>query len=156
MKGQPRVIQLLNEYLRIELTGHKQYLLWSAMCANWGYEKLRAAQEAYSHEETAHSARVVRRILFLEGTPELHAAASVAPVAGVREQLEADHALVSRAIAQLRGAVTVCMEEADGVTRNFFEEMLVDEEKHLDWVETELSLIEQLGLQLYLQQQMRG
>lgn len=150
MKSAAAVVQLLNDYLRIELTGHKQYLLAAAQCANWGYERLRVRQEEYAREETTHAARVARRVLFLEGAPEVADLRPVVALASVRVQLEQDHELVSHAIAHLRGAVGICAGEGDADTRRLFEEMLVDEEAHLHWLETQLGLLRELGPQHYL------
>ncbi len=156
MKGDAKVIDYLNEYLQIELTGHKQYMLAAAMCANWGYRRLQDKQEEYSREETTHAARIAQRIFFLEGLPKVSDARAVAPIDSVEAQIKKDQELVRHAIARLREAVDYCIKQADGGTRQLFEEMLVDEESHLDWLEAELTLMDQVGLQNYLAEQIRS
>lgn len=154
MKGDARVIELLNGYLQIELTGHKQYLLAAAVFQRWGLEKLAEAQKAYAAEETAHAAVLLRRILWLEGVPALTDASPVAPPASAEEQLRRDLALVTRAILHLRGAVTHALAVADDGSAELFEKMLVDEEEHLDWLERQLGLFGSLGEKLYLASQL--
>ncbi len=149
MKGDSRVIELLNEYLQIELTGHKQYLLAAATFERWGLTRLRDAEKAYSHEETDHAAVILHRILLLEGTPNLSDAGAVSAPASTTEQLRRDEALVTRAIVQLRGAVGHAASAGDDGSRALLEHMLVDEEKHLDWLEQQLGLIATLGDKIY-------
>jgi len=153
MKGDPRVIELLNGYLQIELTGLRQYLLAAATAGHWGYATLHARQSAYVREELEHSGKILRRILFLEGTPDLATAAKATPPPSIEAQLREDHALVSRAIVHLRDAVATARQAGDETSRALFQEMLADEESHLHWLEQELTLIEQVGLANYLQQQ---
>ena len=149
MKGDSRVIELLNEYLQIELTGHKQYLLAAATFERWALTRLGAAGRACSHEETDHAAVILHRILLLEGTPNLSDAGAVSAPASTTEQLRRDEALVTRAIVQLRGAVGHAASVGDDGSRALLEHMLVDEEKHLDWLEQQLGLIATLGDKLY-------
>ncbi len=153
MKGQARVIGFLNDYLQIELAGHKQYLLAAATFDRWGLGKLREAQQAYAREETEHAAVILRRILFLEGAPNLADACAVRSPASVEEQLRRDQALVTRAIVHLREAVTYAAAVKDDGSRVLFERMLVDEEKHLHWLEVQLGLLGGLGEKHYLQSQ---
>lgn len=154
MKGDPRVIEHLNGYLQIELTGFQQYLLAAAIAGRWGYGALYERQSAYVREETDHSGKILRRILFLEGTPDMATVAKVTPPPSIEAQLRKDHELVSRAIVYLRGAIGVARQASDDTSRALFEEMLVDEEEHLHWLEEQLTLIAQVGLAGYLQQQM--
>lgn len=156
MQGDRSVIDRLNTYLQIELAGYAQYLLAAQACADWGYRRLHEKQLAYSHEEIEHAARITRRIVFLEGSPEPRAARAPTPAAPVAEQLERDHALVKHAIDHLQEAIACCERQADGGTRELFEEMLVDEESHLDWLEMQLHVIREIGVERYLQEQRIG
>jgi bacterioferritin len=153
MKGNARVISDLNIYLQIELTGHKQYMLASGVCANWGYRRLHERQEAYSREETEHAAKITRRILFLGGEPNVKDARDVKMTPSIQDQLEQDRGLVADAIEHLESAVEHCVSCGDGGSRALFEEMLIDEEEHIDWLEAQLTLIEQVGVAHYLQEQ---
>ncbi len=155
MKGDATVIENLNKYLQIELTGHKQYMVSAGVCANWGYRRLHEKQEAYSLEEIEHAAKITRRILFLEGDPIPKDAREVKACASIPEMLKKDFELVAYAIEHLQGAIEHCLSCSDAGTRELFEEMLVDEEEHIDWLEAELELIEQVGVANYLQEQIR-
>lgn len=154
MQSHPRVLSFLNGYLAIELSGLKQYLLHACTCHHWGYAKLADKQRAYSEEEARHAFEVTRRVLFLEGRPELADARKTDVAASVREQLRLDADLVMRAIVHLREAIACALECRDHASRDLFERMLVDEEDHLRWLESQLTLIEQAGLPQYLQKQM--
>ncbi|MBI2379423.1 MAG: bacterioferritin [Gammaproteobacteria bacterium] len=151
MQGDPQVLTYLNRYFRIELTGHKQYLLNAGQLAHWGYGELAAKQHAYGEEETAHARRLMARILFLGGTPELADHRPIVPVADVTGQLRQDLSLIADAIGVLREAVTCCSAQADFVSRDLFVEMLADEEAHYHWLETQLALQAQMGSENYLQ-----
>ncbi len=153
MKGDAQVVAGLNEYLSYELTGHRQYLLHAGMCRNWGFERLARIQDDYVAEETRHAARVIARILLLDGAA---APRELRPIVGaptVPEQNALDRELVSQAIDHLRATIPVCEQVRDYVSRDLLREMLADEEQHLDWLDTEAGLIRQLGLQNYLQSQ---
>lgn len=153
MKGDPKVISDLNEYLSFELTGHRQYLLHAGMCRHWGFERLARIQDAYSAEETQHAARIIARILMLDGVA---APRDFRPIVGaptVPEQLALDSELVGGAIVHLRAAITACEHSRDFVSRDLLREMLDDEERHLYWLETETALIDKVGLENYLQTQ---
>lgn len=154
MKGDPHVVSCLNQYLSIELTGHKQYLLHAKLCEHAGLHRLKDIQLAYSAEETVHAARVIERILFLEGQPNLEDLKPVTVARTVAEQLQRDLALVGHAIPLLRDAARECETRNDHVSRTLFQEMLHDEELHFHWLQTQLGLIEQVGLANYLQSQM--
>lgn len=152
MKGDADVLERLVRYLRIELTGHKQYMLHAATCRRHGYRRLAETQEAYRDEESRHASKVLHRILLLEGAPDVGDIRDVTAEPSVEAQLRRDHRLVSEAIEHLQESIGVCRDRADGGSRRLFEEMLVDEEEHLDWLETQLSLIEALGVERYLQE----
>lgn len=156
MQGDARVIEFLNGYLQIELTGYKQYLVAAAACENWGYHRLRDRQREYVKEEMEHAGRILHRILFLEGVPAPSDAGEIVVASSVEQQLRRDEALVRRAIVHLRAAIDHCSAQSDAGSRELLEEMLVDEEHHLDWLEIQLRLIASLGLDGYLQEQMHG
>ncbi len=154
MNADPKVLAHLNEYLSVELTGHRQYLLHGGLCRHWGFERLAQREQAYVVEETAHAQRILARLLMLGGTP---APRDVRPVVGadsVPALLALDHQLVSHAITLLRQAVTQCEDSRDYDSRALLVEMLDDEEGHLDWLETEQRLLAQLGQERYLQAQL--
>ena len=150
MQGDERVIEVLNEVLTNELTATNQYYLHYAMQKNWGFTRL--AQHTYdeSIDEMKHADQLIHRILFLEGHPNLQRLGSVRIGERVREQFEADMAIEVHAIATLRRGVDVCREAGDTVTRLLFEGILAAEEEHIDYLETQLSLLETLGEQEYL------
>lgn len=147
-------LNYLCQYLAIEQTGHKQYLLNASYCQFWSLDKLAAIQKAYSEEETAHSSRLMQRILFLGGNPELADARQITAQLNVETQLQQDQNLLVVAIDLLREAVTQAEAEKDFVSRDLFAEMLADEETHLHWVQTQLKQITLLGLENYLQSQL--
>jgi len=154
MKGNSQVISCLNRYLSIELTGYKQYLLHSRMCGNWGFKRLKEIQNDYSADETNHAGELMERILFLEGQPQLLDMREITPCGTVVGQLELDLDLISQAIPLLREAILECENVHDYVSRDLFRKMLDDEEEHFHWLETELRLIQETGLENYLQSQM--
>lgn len=153
MQGDSRVIGLLDRYLSIELTGHKQYLLDASQCRDWGLERLRQRQHAYSEEETRHAERLADRILFLEGRPSMVDHRAPQPSADIVEQLRGNLALIADAMRVLREGLEQAESASDFVSRDLFAEMLADEEAHTDWLETQLGLIERIGLVAYLQTQ---
>ncbi|CAA9345053.1 MAG: Bacterioferritin [uncultured Frankineae bacterium] len=150
MQGDERVIEILNEVLTNELTATNQYYLHYAMQKNWGFTRL--AQHTYdeSIDEMKHADQLISRILFLEGHPNLQRLGSVRIGERVREQFEADMAIEILAIATLRRGIGVCSEAGDTVTRLLLESILSSEEEHIDYLETQLSLLESLGDQDYL------
>lgn len=154
MKGDPRVIRQLDEYLSFELAGHRQYLLHGATCRHWGFARLADAQQAYSEEETTHAGRILTRILMLGGTPSMKNRRAVEGGDTVAKQLGHDRELVSAAIVHLRAAIGICERGGDPASRDLLAEMLDDEELHLDWLDRQLGLIDRVGLQEYLQAQM--
>ncbi len=154
MKGDPQVIAYLNQYLTIELTGHKQYFLHSRMCEQWGLPRLQEIQHNYSGEEIRHAERILKRILFLEGQPTLNDCRSVEIRSTVEAQLKLDLELVTLAAQMLREACAYCLSKKDNVSEQLFKEMLADEERHTLWLETQLALIQKVGLPNYLQSQM--
>ena len=150
MRGDERVLEVLNEVLTNELTATNQYYLHYAMQKNWGFTKLAAYTYAESIDEMKHADRLIHRILFLEGHPNLQRMGSVRTGEKVREQFEADLAIEVHAIATLRRGIVVCREVDDVVTRLLLEDILSSEEEHVDYLETQLSLMQTLGDQDYL------
>jgi bacterioferritin len=154
VRGDERIIELLNEALTNELTAVNQYYLHSAMQRNWGYTKLADYTHRESIDEMKHADLLIHRILFLEGHPNLQRQNAISIGEQVREQFTSDLDLEVRAMTTLHRGVEAGMEVGDVVTRLLFESILSSEEEHVDYLETQLSLMDSLGEQLYLQQQM--
>jgi len=154
MKGKDKVIAQLQEALRAELTAISQYFIHAEMQENWGYHRLGGLIKKQSIDEMKHAEQVIERILFLDGTPKMGMGLKLGVGANVQAQLEADLALEVEAVAQYNAAIHVCVAEGDNTSRDLFERFLVDEERHIDFLEAQLTVIEQAGLQNYLAQQM--
>jgi bacterioferritin len=152
MRGDPEILELLNEQLTSELTAINQYFLHSKMQQNWGYTKLAAYTRDESIDEMKHAERLTDRILFLEALPNYQRLLPLRIGSTVREQLEADLAIETEVVERLRPGIIMCRQKGDHTTANLFEDILADEEHHIDYLETNLSLIESLGEQLYLAQ----
>ncbi|MSR60488.1 MAG: bacterioferritin [Planctomycetaceae bacterium] len=153
MKGNPKMIDALNAGLTIELTAINQYFCQSKMCKNWGFQKLAAKHYVESMGEMKHAELLIDRILFLEGVPEI-ARYDVIRVGGdVKEQLENDLKLESSGVQTYNDAVNLAAQLKDNGSRELLEGILVESEEHVDWLETQLSLINDVGLPLYLQHQ---
>jgi bacterioferritin len=152
MRGDNEIISLLNEQLTSELTAINQYFLHAKMQANWGFTELAAHTRAESIEEMHHAERVTDRILFLEGLPNYQRLFSLRVGQTVREQFQADLAVEMEVLERLRPGITLCREKGDITTANLFEQILADEENHIDYLETQLELMDKLGEQLYLSQ----
>ena len=150
MQGDARVIQMLNDQLTSELTAINQYFLHAKMQENWGYTKLAAHTRAESIEEMTHAERLTDRILFLEGLPNYQRLLPLRIGQTVREQFESDMAIEVEVIDRLRPAIAYCDEVGDHTSKRLFEEILADEEHHIDYLETQLSLLQSLGEPLYL------
>ena len=153
MKGHPDIIESLNEVLTSELTGINQYFIHHRMCANWGYGRLSDHSRAESIGEMKHADEVIERILYLEGIPNMQRLSKVAVGESVPEQLRLDLALELEAVERLNRAVVLCREHGDNGTCELLERILVSEEEHVDWLETQLELIDQVGESNYLAQQ---
>ncbi|MBV9313654.1 MAG: bacterioferritin [Pseudonocardia sp.] len=152
MRGDDEVIALLNEQLTSELTAINQYFLHAKMQANWGFTKLAKRTRQESLDEMRHAEEITERILFLEGLPNYQRLFSLRVGQTVREQLSADLAVELEVVERLRPGITMCREKGDITTANLFEEILADEEEHIDYLETNLELMDKLGEQLYLSQ----
>src|SRR5512137_149545 len=156
MKGDAKVIALLNDVLANELTAINQYFLHARLCENWGYERLWKKVRAESIDEMQHADKVIQRILYLDGMPNLQKLGKLEIGETVLEQLQSDLALEKRAIPVLNAGVELCRGKGDNCTAELLEEILVDEEEHADWLEAQLTLVEQVGLQNYLAQQVKA
>ena len=153
MKGEPRVIELLNEALKAELTAINQYWLHYRMLDNWGVKKLAELERHESIDEMKHADKFSERILFLEGMPNFQALGSLRIGEIVEEILKADLAAEHEAVAMYRNGVAECEKLKDYVSRDLFAAVLKDEEGHVDFIETQFEMIRQMGLQNYIQLQ---
>ncbi len=153
MKGHDRIIETLNDVLTAELTAINQYFLHARMCENWGYERLWKKIRAESLEEMKHADELIERILYLEGLPNVQRLGKINVGQTVPEQLRLDLALEKAALKALNDAIELARSLGDNGSRELLEEMLKDEEAHTNWIEAQLSLIEQVGEANYLAQQ---
>jgi bacterioferritin len=153
MKGDDKVIQLLNEALKNELTAINQYWLHYRMLDNWGVKRLADYERHESIDEMKHADRLAERILFLEGLPNFQMLGRLRIGESVEEVLRADLDLEHEAVGQLKGAVAHCETVRDYVSRELFEAILTSEEEHIDFLETQFEMIERMGLQNYIQLQ---
>lgn len=155
MKAKEGVLESLNQVLRAELTAIHQYLLHAALCKNWGYERL---HEQYSHlatEEVGHSSGLIDHILYLDGEPDVEHIDAVAHGRDVEALFQADLAFECEDVEMLRKAIAHCATVGDFTTRHLLEHMIEDSEEHVDWFETQLQTIKQVGIQNYLAEQIK-
>lgn len=150
MQGKQRVIDALNAGLTIELTAINQYFIQAKMCKNWGLMRLGAKHYSESIGEMKHAEKLIDRILFLEGVPEIARYDVIRVGTDVKEQFDNDLALESNGVRAYNEAVKICLEENDAGSRDLLEGILVESEEHVDWLETQLDLIQRLGYQNYL------
>jgi bacterioferritin len=155
MKGDAEIIDALNDVLTAELTAINQYYIHYKMCENWGYERLAAHHRAESIEEMQHADKLIERILFLDGVPNMQRLNPVRVGETVPEQHEVDLALEVEAQKRLNAGIVLCRDKGDNGTRALFEAILVDEEEAIDWGEAQLDLIRNIGIQNYLAEQLR-
>jgi bacterioferritin len=155
VKSTQEVIDLLNELLTNELTAINQYFIHAKMCENWGYKRLYSIIRAESIDEMRHADTVIGRILFLEGVPNLQRYHKLRVGETVKEQFELDVQLEYSAIAFLNRGIELCRKINDNATEDMMTKILVAEEEHTDFLETQLELIKQIGEANYLAQQIR-
>ena len=155
MKGNKKVIELLNDVLTGELTSVNQYFLHAKMCRHWGYLRLAAVNHKESIGEMKHADELIERILYLEGLPNLQRLYKVRVGETVPEQLRADRDTEVEAVARLNKGIALCVDVGDNGSRELLERILTSEEEHLDWLETQLGLVATLGEVDYLAQQLR-
>ncbi len=151
MKGDPKIIQHLNKVLFNELTAINQYFLHSRIYRNWGYKELAEHEYEESIDEMKHADQLIERILFLDGLPNLQALGKLLIGETPKEVMACDLQLEQAAVPDLRAAIADCEAVGDYVSRELFESILASEEEHIDWLETQLGLIERLGEVAYLQ-----
>jgi bacterioferritin len=156
MKGNPKVVKRLNEVLTNELTAIDQYFVHAKMFEHWGLERLGAAERKASIDEMKHAEALVERILFLEGLPNLQDLHKLLVGEDVKEALACDLKLELAAHPALKAAIADCETCGDYVSRDLFRGILDSEEHHIDWLETQLELIEKVGIANYQQSQMHG
>lgn len=154
MKGNPKIITALNDVLTGELTAINQYFLHSRMLQDWGLEKLAKLEYEASIDEMKHADQLIKRILFLEGLPNLQKLGKLKIGQNVQEILESDIAVENDAVPRLKNHIKLCEEESDYVTRDLFLSILASEEDHVDWLETQLGLLKKVGEQNFIQAQM--
>jgi bacterioferritin len=153
MKGDAKVVDYLNRVLTNELTAINQYFLHARMFRHWGLHKLDEYEYRESVDEMKHADLLVNRILFLEGLPNLQQLGKLLIGESVQECLKCDLQLEMMALPLLREAIAYCESSSDYISRELFEDILEGEEEHVDWLETQLALIDKMGLQNYLQSQ---
>lgn len=155
MKGAKEIIDVLNEVLAAELVAINQYFLHAKMCANWGFTGIANKTRTESIGEMKHAEAVIDRILFLEGLPNLQRLDRLRIGQSVAEQYKCDLDLEYLAVKRLNEGVALCREKGDRTTESLLAKILEDEENHVDWLETQLGLIEKIGEQAYLAEQIR-
>lgn len=152
MKGNPDVLKLLNEQLTSELTAINQYFLHSKMQDSWGFTEIAKHTRAESMEEMVHAERITDRILLLDGLPNYQRIGSLRIGQTLREQFESDLAIEYEVVARLKPGIVMCRENLDSTSAILLEEILADEEQHIDYLETQLQLMDSLGVELYCAQ----
>ncbi len=155
MKGDAKVIQFLNQVLKAELTAINQYFLHAEMCENWGYERLAKLVKKESVEEMTHAEKLLERILYLDGTPNMTDYFKISVGATVEAQLKNDLQLEYDAVKRLNEGIKLCVAAGDNGSRDLAQKILDDEEHHIDWLEGQLHAIGEMGIANYLAQQLK-
>jgi bacterioferritin len=153
VQGSSEIVEFLNEALTAELTAINQYFAHAKLCENWGWQRLAAKYREESIEEMRDAEYLMDRIIFLDGMPNMQRLGSVRIGETVLEQLEVDRELEVAAIERYRRGVALALEHGDPGTRELLERLVVGEEGHLDWIDTQLSMIADIGIELYTQHQ---
>ena len=156
MKGDKKILQRLNELLTDELTAINQYMVHAEMCDNWGYEKLAKKKREESIEEMGHADRVIDRVLYLDGVPNVQRLYAVRVGQDATEQHQLDLDLERVAVERLNKAIALCREKADNGTRELLDQILKDEEDSIDWLEAQLHIIREIGKERYLAEQIHS
>ena len=150
MQGKQKIIDALNDGLTIELTAINQYFVQSKMCANWGLMRLAKKHYHESLGEMKHAEMLIDRIIFLEGVPEIARYDVIRVGADLREQFQYDLELETKGVRAYNSAIALCIQENDAGSRELIEPILVESEEHVDWLETQLDLIEKMGVENYM------
>lgn len=155
MKAKEGVLDFLNKVLTMELTAAHQYIANAAMCGNWGYDRLQHEIHERAMDEVNHAGEIVEHILYLEGTPDMQRLGTVNVGQSVQEQFNNDLSLEMEDLKLLRDAIAHCSTVGDFTTRHKLEDMSVETDEHIDWLETQLTTIQQVGLENYLSEQIK-
>jgi bacterioferritin len=155
MQGDLKVIEQLNSALKEELQAINQYFVHAEMCENWGYERLSEYIKKQSIGEMKHAEALIERILFLDGTPNMTEPITLTIGRNVREQVKSDLDLEIHAVKMYNNAVNIAREASDNASRELFERLVKDEEEHVDWLEAQMHMIEEIGYERYLSEQIR-
>ena len=153
MKGNPKVLEELNRALSAELSAIVQYIVHSEMCENWGYGRLAAYIKKQAIDEMGHAEKLIERILFFDGEPKVNIQLTAKVGASVPAQIENDLAGELAAVQMYNNAAKVCLEAGDNGSRELFEQLVKDEEEHVDFLEAQQQMIKDMGLENYLAQQ---
>jgi bacterioferritin len=156
VKGDPKVLKVLNEVLKAELTAINQYFLHAEMCENWGYEKLAKHTRKESIEEMQHAEKLMERILMLDGSPNMTDYFKINIGQSVKQQYQHDVNLEYEAVKRLNAGIATCVQQGDNASRELLEKILVDEEHHIDWLEAQMHAIGEMGIENYLAQHLHG
>lgn len=152
MKGDTKVIGVLNQVLKAELTAINQYFLHSEMCENWGYMRMAKQVKKESIEEMMHAEKLMERILYLDGTPNMTDYFKINIGMTLKAQLQNDLNLEYEAVKRLNNGIETCVKAGDNGSRELLEKILLDEEHHIDWLEAQLHAIDEMGIENYLAQ----
>jgi bacterioferritin len=154
VKGDPKVINILSQVLKAELTAINQYFLHAEMCENWGYKRMSKLVRKESIEEMQHAEILMERILYLDGTPNMSDYFKINIGQTLKEQLQNDLNLEYEAVKRLNAGIETCVKLGDNGSRELLEKILTDEEHHIDWLEGQLHAIKEMGIENYLAQQL--
>jgi bacterioferritin len=154
VKGDAKVIAVLNQVLKAELTAINQYFLHAEMCENWGYQRMAKHTRAESIEEMQHAEKLMEHILYLDGTPNVSDYFKINIGPDVKRQLQNDLNVEYDAVKRLNAGIQTCVQAGDNGSRELLEGILTDEEEHIDWLEGQLHAIEEMGIENYLAQQL--
>lgn len=153
MKGDPKIIEALNHALTIELTAINQYFVQARMCKNWGYHKLAKKQYEEAIGEMKHAEKLIDRVLFLEGAPSISRYDVIRVGTKVEEHLQNDLKLEKNGVKAYNEAIDLCAKLKDATSREILEHIIVESENHIDWLESQLHVIKEAGLDNYLAEQ---